>query len=96
MLRQICGSPLAQPRAGDSLPVAVGGENGLAHAGSGEVVGKYSVHQIVDIPENISAVHPFLVIGRGGGDSEVIALIPVPLRIDPVQRKGHDGQNIGI
>ena len=36
-----------------------------------------------------------MVKGGGRGDGEVISAIPIMLRIDPVQGKTHDGQDIG-
>ena len=54
------------------------------------------VIQVIDILEDVPAVHPFLVVGRGGGDGEVVALVSVPLRIHPVQRKRLYSQYIRI
>ena len=36
-----------------------------------------------------------MVKGRGGGDGEIIALVPVPFRVHPVQGEGHNGQHVG-
>ena len=84
LVRQIFGAPLAEPVAGHTFAVAVGGEDGLAHTGTGEEVGEYGVHEIVDVTVNIPPVHIFLVIGGRGRDRKVIALVPVPFRVDPV------------
>ena len=83
-IRQIFGAPLAEPVADHAFAVTVGGKNGLAHAGTGEKVGKYGVHEIVDVAVNVPPVHVFLIIGGRGRDRKVVALIPVPFRVDPV------------
>ena len=93
---EILRSPLAQPAAGGRAAVAVGGENGLPDAGTREIVCKDGVHQTVDVGVDVPAADPFLVVGGGGGDREVVALVPIPLRIYPVQRKGHDRKRVGI
>lgn len=69
---------MAQAGTGDSLAVAVGGENGLPHPGPGQVVGKYAVHQKVNILVSVASVHPFLVISGGGGDGKIVALVSIP------------------
>lgn len=78
LFSKIHGTPLTQTGTCHPAPVAVGGEDGLPYAGAGEIIGKNGIYKVVNIPENISSVHPFLVIGRGGGDGEVVTLVPVP------------------
>lgn len=77
LVAQILGAPLAQSVAGHVPAVAVGGKNGLAHTGTGEKIGENGVHQSVDIGIDVPAVDPFLVVGGGGGDGKVVALVPV-------------------
>ena len=43
----------------------------------------------------IPSIYPLVVKGSGGRDGEIIALVPVPLCVYPVQGKGHDCQHIG-
>ncbi len=89
-------NPTGSNRTGHALPVAVGGKKRLADAGTGNVVGKDAVHYPVDVLIGVPAVNPFLVVGGGTGNGKVIALVPVPFRVDAVQRKGHDSQHVGI
>lgn len=69
---------MAQAIAGDPAAIAVGGEDGLPDPGPGEVIGKYRIHEIIDVLEDVPSIHPFLVVGGGGSDGEVVALVPVP------------------
>lgn len=78
LVSQILGTPLAQAGTGNSLAVAVRGKNGLPYPGPGQVVGKYAVHQKVDILVSVASVHPFLVISGGGGDGKIVALVSIP------------------
>ena len=96
LVAQILGAPLAQTGAADPPAIAVAGEDRLAHAGAGEIIGEDGIHQDADVFKDIPSVDPFLVIGRGGGDGKIVALAPVPFRIDPVQREGHDGKDVGV
>ena len=79
----------------DLAAVAVLGQDGLAHIGAGEIVREEFIHdrgdRIVDVPLR----DPLVVKGGGGCDGKVVALVPVPFRVDPVQGEGHDGQHIG-
>lgn len=68
---------MAQAVTGHIPAVAVGGENGLAYAGAGEEVRKNGVHQPVNVCVDIPAMNPLLVVGGGGSDSEIVALISV-------------------
>ena len=36
-----------------------------------------------------------MIVGRGGVNGEIVAAVPVELRVDPVHGEGHDGQHIG-
>ncbi len=74
---QIFGTPLAQAVTGHIPAVAVGGENGLAHTGTGEEVGKDGVYQSVDVGIDIPAPNPLLIVGGGGSDGEVVSLIAI-------------------
>lgn len=75
---KIFGAPLTQAAAGRGTAVAVGGENRLTDTGPGEIVGKNGVDKPVNVGINISSPDPFLVVGGGGGDREVVALVPIP------------------
>lgn len=68
---------MAQTVAGHSLPIAVGGKNWLLYTGAGEVVVKDGIYQIIDVFKDIASVNPLLVIGGGGGNGKVVALISV-------------------
>ncbi len=74
---EILGAPLAETVAGYVPAVAVGGEDGLAHAGTGKIVGKDGIHQTIHVCVDVPSPDPLLVIGGGGGNGEVIALIPI-------------------
>ena len=68
---------MTQAATGRGTAVTVGGENRLTYTGTGEIVGKNGVDKPVDVGINISSPDPFLVIGGGGGDREVVALVPI-------------------
>ena len=87
---------MAQTGTGDPFSITVGSKDRLTYSRSGQIIGENIVYQHIDILENISSMNPFLVIGGGRGDGEIISLVSVPLRIDPIQRKGHDNENIGV
>lgn len=96
LVSQVLGTPLAQTVARDPVPVAVRGKYGLAHAGAGQVVGKDGVHQVIDVFKDVPAVYPLLVIGRGGGNGKVVALVAVPLGVHPVQGEGLYCQDVCV
>lgn len=77
LISQIFGSPLTKSRAGHPLAVAVGGKDRLSDTGAGQVVGKDGVNQVIDILIDVSSVDPLLVVGGGGSDGEVVALVAV-------------------
>ena len=77
MVAKILGAPLAEALTLYTLAVAVGGEDGLQHPGPGQVVGKDFIHQIVNVFKDISPIDPFLIVGGGGRNGKVIALISV-------------------
>ena len=96
LVSQILGTPLTESVTGHPFAVTVGGKDGLSDTGAGEIVGENSVHKVINIFVDVSSVHPFLVVGGGRGDGEIVPLSPVPLGVDPVEGKGHDGQKIGV
>ena len=53
---------------------------------------QHSINIFVDV----SAVHPFLVVGGRRCNGKIIALVPIPFRINPVQCERHNGKNVGI
>ena len=67
--------------AGDAVPVAVGGKDRLAHARARQVIREDGVHDAADIFVYVPAADPFLVVGGGGSDGEVVALVAIPFRI---------------
>ena len=75
---QIFGAPLFQPRTGDALSVTVRREDRLSDTGAGEIVGKNIIYQYIDILKDIAAVDPFLIVGCGGCNGEIIALVSIP------------------
>lgn len=82
-------------RAAYPLPVTVLGQNRLPHIRPGQIVRQHLIHDLGNILKDRAPVGPFLIIGRGGSDRKVISAISVPLRVNPVQGKGHDRQYIG-
>ena len=66
--------------------------NCISHIGPGQVVGKQLIYDFRDGIVDIPFRDPFVVVGSRRGDCEIEPLIPIPLRIDPVQSKGHDRQ----
>ena len=88
--------PFGHPvRTLDLAPVTVLGQDRLSHTRTGQVVIKYLIHDQADALEYIPSIYPLVVKGSGGRDGEIIALVPVPLSVYPVQGKGHDCQHIG-
>lgn len=77
-------------RAAYPLPVTVLGQNRLADVRAGKVAIKHLINNIGNIGKNISAVDKFVVKGGGRSNGKIIAFVPVPLRIHPVQGKGHN------
>ena len=78
LIPQIFGTPLAEPvGAGDSLAVAVLGQNGLFDIGPGKEIRKHLIHHPGNTGKIIPSVHPFVVIGGGGSDGEIIAFVPI-------------------
>ena len=59
-----------------------------------EVVGKQLIDYDRDGIENIPVRNPFVIESRRGSNRKVIALIAVPLCVDTVQGKRHDGKHI--
>ena len=97
-LSQGAGAPLGHPAPIQTLhlpAVTVLGQDGLAYARAGQVVVKNLIHNDGDAFINIASGDPLMVKGRGGGNGKVIAAVPVMLCVDPIQRKTHDGQDIG-
>ena len=72
------------------ISVAVSREDGLPDAGTGQVICKHVIDEPVNVFKDIPFIHPFLVIGRGGGDGKGIPLRPIPFRIDAVECKACD------
>ena len=93
--RQILAAPLAETLAGDGGAVAEFGSQGLYKAGPAEVVVEQFIHDPGDVVKEAAAVDEKLVIGGGIGDIEIIAPAAVEFRINSVQGKGNDGENIG-
>lgn len=77
-------------RAAYPLPVTVLGQNRLADVRAGKVAVKHLINDIGNIGKNVSAVDKFVVKGGGRSNGKIIAFVPVPLRIHPVQGKGHN------
>ncbi len=77
LIAQIFAAPLGETIAGHTVSITVRGKNRLAHTRSRQVVREDAVHDAADILINISAVNPLLVVGGGGRDREVVALVPV-------------------
>lgn len=77
-------------RAAYPLPVTVLGQNRLADVRAGKVAVKHLIDDIGNVGKNVSAVDKFVVKGGGRSNGKIIALVPVPLRIHPVQGKGHN------
>lgn len=75
--------------------VTVLSQDRLAYSRAGQVVVKDLIHNDGYAFIDIAPVNPFVVKGSGGGNGEVVSLIPVPLGINPVQGERHDGQHIG-
>ena len=96
LIAQVLGAPLAQTGAGDPPAVAVGGEDGLAHPGAGQVIVEDIVHKSVYVLVGIAAVDPLLVVSGGACDRKVVPPVPVPLRVNPVKGEGHDCQYVGV
>lgn len=87
--------PYAKPKrasSSGSLPAAVTvlGQNRLADVRAGKVAVKHLINDIGNVGKNVSAVDKFVVKGGGRSNGKIIALVPVPLRIHPVQGKGHN------
>ena len=87
---------MAEAGAVNPAAVTIAGQDGLAHAGPGEVIGKDGIHKVADVFIDISAVNPFLIKGSGGGNGKIISLVPVPFRINAVEGKGHNSQYVRI
>ena len=78
LIPEIFGTPLGETVAGCADTVTIRRKNRLTHAGAGQEVVKNTVYNKINIGIDISAVNPFLVIGGGGGNGEVVALVSVP------------------
>lgn len=77
-------------RAAYPLPVTVLCQNRLADVRTGKVAVKHLIDDIGNVGKDVSAVDKFVVKGGGRSNGKIIAFVPVPLRIHPVQGKGHN------
>ena len=93
-IRKVPRAPLTEPSAGGSFSVAIGSKYGLTYARLGNIIRKDVVHDPTDVLENVSPVHPFLVVSRRRGDGKVISLGSIPFRIDAIERKGLNCQHV--
>ena len=74
--------------------VTVLGKDWLTYIWSGKIILKQFIYNAVNAGKDIPAIDPFVIIGSGGSNRKVITFVPVPFRINPVQSKRHDSQNI--
>ena len=96
LLAEFTGTPLGHPiRTLNLPPVTVLGQNRLAYSWTGQVIVKNLVYYYGDAFIDIPSINPFVVKGSGGGNGKIISLVPIPLRVNPVQGEGHDGQYVG-
>ena len=49
--------------------------------GPGEVIAEDLVNDDRDAFKDIASVDPLVIVGRGGGNGEIVATVPVELRI---------------
>lgn len=77
------------------LSVAVLGQDGLLYIRARKVIVEDFIHCDGDALENVALKNPFVVVGGGRGDGEIVTLVAVPFGVNAVQREGQDGQHIG-
>ena len=95
-LAEVAAAPLCHPIRTLHLPsVAILRQNRLPHPRPRQIIIKNLIHHQGNTLENIPPIDPLMIKGCRRGDGKIISLVPVPLRIHPVQREGHDRQHIG-
>lgn len=80
LLAKAAGAPLGHPAAFQTLnlaPIAVLGQNRLAHIWTGKIVIKDFIYNNRNALINISSGNPFVIKGSGGGNGKIIAPVSV-------------------
>ena len=88
LLREINRTPLGQPFALHTLPVAVGGEQRLNFTRSGEILIEDFADNPVGVFKQIASVYKGLIVGGGIRDVKIIAAGAVVFGVDAVERIG--------
>ena len=95
LLSKVLTSPLAQPLTGHRGAIAKFGRQRLHKIGPAQIGIEQFVYQTGDIGEKAPTFYEKLVISRGAGNVKIIAAAPIKLRVNSIQRKGNNGQNVG-
>ena len=89
-------APLGETGTGGGGAVAEGGEEGVSKALPARIDIENTVHDLLDIGKHRPAVPIGHVVSSGVCDVEVKTAGSVPFGVDPVEREGHNGVDVGI